>query len=320
MPRTVWPNLPWPNLPCRDFITSFLWCVFMFMQETGAPPMRKVPQRSWQWKWTRRRALRSASLKARNLPPSCRSSMVGSSFSRGGTYVWVVGNKVRNSSLLSNFLPPLLIVATLYVYSVTNCSTYCSRFFLFQCLFFVSVFVVVLLFYEWPIKVLDSLLNCTQFFRSETDSLQSKSRETRTFCVRVQMKNEACLVEVTPNDEKLCIGTQLRSRGCYVLYNVRKNRLFLWQGSKCTKSLRKSGKVAAKMLKNRWEREGGREGTFPPLLMLWLFFFPSRLHGPELIRVNEGEEPNDLCCLLGNKESYISLANGMRLVYHYTHH
>ncbi len=37
-----------------------------------------------------------------------------------------------------------------------------------------------------------------------------------------------------------------------------------------------------------------------------------RLNGSELIRVNEGEEPNDLVCLLGNKESYISLANGNR--------
>ena len=35
-----------------------------------------------------------------------------------------------------------------------------------------------------------------------------------------------------------------------------------------------------------------------------------RLNGSELIKVNEGEEPNDLVCLLGNKESYISMANG----------
>lgn len=39
----------------------------------------------------------------------------------------------------------------------------------------------------------------------------------------------------------------------------------------------------------------------------------SRLHGAELIRVNEGEEPNDLCCLLGNKKEYISMINGMCL-------
>lgn len=38
-----------------------------------------------------------------------------------------------------------------------------------------------------------------------------------------------------------------------------------------------------------------------------------RLNGAELIRVNEGEEPNDLCCLLGNRKDYISMINGMRV-------
>lgn len=63
------------------------------------------------------------------------------------------------------------------------------------------------------------------------------------------MKNEACLVEATPTDES--ISTQLRSRGCFVIQHVRENRLFVWYGSKCTNSLKKSATVAAKMMKNR---------------------------------------------------------------------
>ena len=35
-----------------------------------------------------------------------------------------------------------------------------------------------------------------------------------------------------------------------------------------------------------------------------------RLNGTELVRVNEGEEPKDLSNLLGNKDNYVSLANG----------
>ena len=59
-------------------------------------------------------------------------------------------------------------------------------------------------------------------------------------------------MEVTPSDEKQPIGSQLRSRGCYVVLHVTENRLFVWYGSKCTKSLRKSASVAARMLRNRW--------------------------------------------------------------------
>lgn len=70
------------------------------------------------------------------------------------------------------------------------------------------------------------------------------------FVARSQVKNEACLVETTPTDES--ISTQLRSRGCHVIQHVKENRLFLWYGSKCTISLRKSATVAAKMLKNRY--------------------------------------------------------------------
>lgn len=63
------------------------------------------------------------------------------------------------------------------------------------------------------------------------------------------MKNEACLVETTPTDDS--ISTQLRSRGCHVIHDVKENRLFLWYGSKCTNTLKKSATVAAKILKNR---------------------------------------------------------------------
>ena len=94
-----------------------------------------------------------------------------------------------------------------------------------------------------------SYFRCFSLFRSETDHLQSRTRNIRIFCVRVQMKNEACLVEATPADES--ISSQLRSRGCYVIQQVRDNRLFLWYGSKCTTSLKKSATVAAKMMRNR---------------------------------------------------------------------
>ncbi len=71
------------------------------------------------------------------------------------------------------------------------------------------------------------------------------------FCVRVQVKSEASLVEVTSSDEKKNVNAHLRSRGCFVIYHMKKNRLFLWYGSKSTTMLRKSGLVAAKMLRNR---------------------------------------------------------------------
>lgn len=99
---------------------------------------------------------------------------------------------------------------------------------------------------------LDNIILFSRFLcviRSETDHLQSQSRKVRIYCVRVQMKNEACLVEVTPTDES--ISTQLRSRGCYVIQQVRENGLFLWYGSRCTNSLKKSATMAAKMMKNR---------------------------------------------------------------------
>lgn len=71
------------------------------------------------------------------------------------------------------------------------------------------------------------------------------------FCVRGQVKGEACLVEVTPDDPKENLSPQLRSRGCSVLLDVRRNRLFLWCGSKCTTMLIKSAKMAARKLKKR---------------------------------------------------------------------
>lgn len=47
-----------------------------------------------------------------------------------------------------------------------------------------------------------------------------------------------------------------------------------------------------------------------PIVPFFFFLFLGRLPGLELIRANEASEPNDLCCLLGNKESYVSLMNG----------
>ena len=71
------------------------------------------------------------------------------------------------------------------------------------------------------------------------------------FCVRVQVKGEAHLVEVALVDELKPIGSALRSRGCYVIYHVKASQVFLWYGSRCTKSLKRSGTVAARMLQDR---------------------------------------------------------------------
>ena len=68
----------------------------------------------------------------------------------------------------------------------------------------------------------------------------------------MQQKNEACLIECTPSDERQCLGAQLRSRGAYVVYHVRKNRLFLWYGVKSMAPLKKSATRAARMLRNRY--------------------------------------------------------------------
>ena len=46
-------------------------------------------------------------------------------------------------------------------------------------------------------------------------------------------------------------ASQLRSRGCYVLFDVPRKRVFLWYGSKCTKTLSRAATVAAKKLKKR---------------------------------------------------------------------
>ncbi len=46
------------------------------------------------------------------------------------------------------------------------------------------------------------------------------------------------------------------------------------------------------------------------LIFITANFMPHRLNGTELVRVNEGEEPKDLCNLLGKKDIYVSLANG----------
>ncbi len=68
----------------------------------------------------------------------------------------------------------------------------------------------------------------------------------------MQQKNEACLVEATPSDERQYLGTQLRSRGSFVIYHVRKNRLFLWYGAKASVGLKKSATKAARLLRNRY--------------------------------------------------------------------
>ena len=87
--------------------------------------------------------------------------------------------------------------------------------------------------------------------RSDTDSLASKKHPVRIFYVRGQVKREACLVEVTPGDPKQSLSSQLRSRGCAVVMDVKRNRLFLWCGAKATPALLKSGRAAARSLKRR---------------------------------------------------------------------
>ena len=51
--------------------------------------------------------------------------------------------------------------------------------------------------------------------------------------------------------QKKPIASQLRSRGCYVLYHRSSGLLYLWQGSKVSHALKKSAITAARMLRNR---------------------------------------------------------------------
>ena len=86
--------------------------------------------------------------------------------------------------------------------------------------------------------------------RSETHSLQCTINDCRLFCVRVQVREQACLQEITPKHQ--CpLASQLRSRGCYVLCHVSGRRLYLWMGSKVTQGLRRAAKKASKLLRKR---------------------------------------------------------------------
>ena len=87
--------------------------------------------------------------------------------------------------------------------------------------------------------------------RSETDSLQSRSKGVRVFSVCGQMKNETCLVEVTPEDRQQPISGCLRSRGCYVIYDAGAGTVFVWYGSKSTKLLKRCATLSARILRNR---------------------------------------------------------------------
>ena len=73
------------------------------------------------------------------------------------------------------------------------------------------------------------------------------------FYTKVQVKSEACLVEITPDDEELPLSSLLRSRGCIVFYHIPANKLYLWQGSKATQSLKKASYAASKALRNRYK-------------------------------------------------------------------
>ena len=55
---------------------------------------------------------------------------------------------------------------------------------------------------------------------------------------------------VTPKHQ--CpLGSQLRSRECYVLYHPFGRRLYLWMGSKVTQALQRAAKKASKLLRKR---------------------------------------------------------------------
>ena len=85
------------------------------------------------------------------------------------------------------------------------------------------------------------------------NSLQCRERDCRVFYTKVQVKSEACLMEITPDDEELPLSSLLRSRGCLVFYHIPANKLYLWQGSKATQSLKKASYAASKALRNRYK-------------------------------------------------------------------
>ncbi len=87
--------------------------------------------------------------------------------------------------------------------------------------------------------------------RSDTNSLQSHSNTVRLFTVNGQMKNEACLVEVTPEDNLQPLSSCLRSRGCYIVYDASAGRAFVWYGCRSTKILKRCATQSARMLRTR---------------------------------------------------------------------
>ena len=89
------------------------------------------------------------------------------------------------------------------------------------------------------------------WFRSNTDSLESSTKQCHVFCVRGQSRSEAQLVEVTPENENATLSTCLRSRGCYVFYHSPVRKVYVWHGSKTTLSMKRCAHYATKLLKKR---------------------------------------------------------------------
>ncbi|KAK6166060.1 hypothetical protein SNE40_022841 [Patella caerulea] len=118
----------------------------------------------------------------------------------------------------------------------------------------------------------------------------------RLYCVRNELENELCIVEI-----KLCVDN-LRSRSSLLLLNVKTGHLYIWHGCKSPDYTRKNARIVADKLKNNCPLEVG-------------------LHKDASILITEMEEGEEKAQIWGALESrdrslYMSLLNEPRSLEH----
>lgn len=118
--------------------------------------------------------------------------------------------------------------------------------------------------------------------RSDNNSVETSNSSVKMYSVRGQEKDEAFLLELDGTSQPL--SSQLRSRGCYIIHNVKSAQLFLWIGSKSVAVLQKVAQRAIKHLKNRIPKG-------------------------DIVTVQEGHESNNFWAAIGDRHCYMSLVN-----------
>ncbi|XP_050417893.2 microtubule-associated protein futsch isoform X3 [Patella vulgata] len=118
----------------------------------------------------------------------------------------------------------------------------------------------------------------------------------RLYCVRNELENELCVVEI-----KLCVDN-LRSRSSLILLNVKTGHLYIWHGCKSPDYTRKNARIVADKLKDNCPLEVG-------------------LHKDASILITEMEEGEEKSQIWGALESrdrslYMSLLNEPRSLEH----